>query len=206
MYVRYPWDSYTTHPITASQTDNYSSTTYYGETSYSKDISGKTIVTSCSNQFYRYVSSSFVSYPDQITTLTPNNQVMIQIDKDGDVVFGSVNLSTRQAGYYGVVATRSYGTFDWTSETSELIFSSQIGTDALISGNAYRLQQTGKDLDITIYDWTADEMAYPRGGWGASFGYNMLGKGIEFLPYSDWSPIGTPERASTSGAGNGHCE
>ena len=193
VYVRYPWDGYTTHPINAYQNDDYVLTRYYGESTSSTNISGRIIDVVCHNQYDRYANSSFVYYPSQFTSITTNSEIQIIIDRFGNVAGGEIDHSIRQGAYYGVIATRSFGTYPWTLETSELIFSSKIGSDQLIQGVASRTERVGKDLDITMYNWAQQFLDFPRGGWGTSYGYNLMGHGIRIEPGSDWANAGTPE-------------
>lgn len=193
VYVHYPWDGYTTHPINAYQNDDYVFTRYYGESTSSADISGKIIEISCQNQYDKYVNSSFVNYPSQFTDITANFEANIIINKFGNVVGGEIDHSTRQGSYYGVIATRSSGTYSWTLETSDLMFSSNIGSDELIQCHAHRSDRVGKDLDIELYNWAQQYLDDPRGGWNTGNGYNLAGKGIKVEPHSDWDSAGTPE-------------
>jgi len=192
VYVHYPWDGYTTGPVVAYEKRDSVGTSYLGTSSSTTTIADKIISVNCSNSSFFESITGDVHYADQFTSQTPHTDVQIIIYFNGTTSV-PIDHSVRQPSSYGVYATTSQ-VFNWTSETNEVLFSATIDTTDLISGRIYRRRETGNDVDVQQYNWAASNLAYPRGGWGTGYGYNMSGQGIRFDPFSDW-PIDPVLRA-----------
>jgi hypothetical protein len=192
VYVRYPWDGYTTGPVVAYEKRDSVGTSYLGTSSSTTTIADKIISVNCSNSAFFESITGDVHYADQFTSQTPHADIQIIIYFNGTTSV-PIDHSVRQPSSYGVYATTS-PVFYWTAETNEVLFSATLDTTDLIVGRIYRRRETGNDVDVQQYNWAAANLAFPRGGWGTGYGYNMSGQGIRFDPYSDW-PIDPVLRA-----------
>ncbi len=179
--VRYPWDGVFTAPVSAFENTAYSETTYSVATSSTTTICDQVVDVSCTNTAVFTTNTAYVHYSEQFTSIADNTDSDVLIYKDGSTSPAVIDHGFRQGSYYGVPATSS-SSFSWDSETSEVLFSASCIGGNLIEGRAYRRKETGNAMSVTQYDWAAAYLADPRGGWGASFGYNITGNGVHLIP------------------------
>lgn len=182
--VRYPWDGYTTGPVSAFENTHTTRSSYFGNATSTSSICDKTITTNCTNSAVFDDNTSYVHYPDQIVVdYSPQNYADIVIYSDGTTSPSVISHGVHGAYSYGVYAESS-PSFLWSSETSEVIFSSSFVGGYLIEGRAYRRKEFGSAMNVTQYNWAEYFLENPRGGWGTGFGYNLFGQGHHLIPYN----------------------
>lgn len=176
--VGYPWDGYTTGSVTAIETINYSRVHYAGSTSDTETVAGVDIEVSITNDFVADTNYSVVSYPDQLTHITPNLYAEVIFALDGSSSGDPINYGTRQGAFYGVFA-KTFTGVNWTSDASTVAFSVGVSGAMLVQGSGYRRKEAGNDIGIYQNDWTVPYLANPRGNWDGGFGYNLTGFGVK---------------------------
>ncbi len=184
VHVRYPWDGYTTGPVSAFENIHTTRSTYLGGATSTSSICDKTITTNCTNSAVFDDNTSYVHYPDQVVVdYSPQNYSDIVIYTDGTTSPSVISHDVHGAHSYGVYAEAS-PSFLWNSETYEVIFSSSFVGGPLIEGRVYRRKEFGDAMNVTQYNWATYYLENPRNGWGTGFGYNLFGQGHHLIPYN----------------------